>query len=154
MGLGEIESGSGVALLAPLMRDPVLDVRLTALWAIGEIEAHDSVDVVAPALKDPDPAVRRMAAWALGEIESSAAVGILTPLLRDPEDDVRTIAAWALGEIESASPCRRWRPCATIGPLGASRGPVGNRQHRRPPLRWALSAGPLPRRGHDQRYAR
>ena len=29
--------------------DPVLDVRLTALWAFGEIEAHDSVDVVAPA---------------------------------------------------------------------------------------------------------
>lgn len=95
--------GRMVGALVVALRDPNLEVRMTAAQALGSLDDPRAVDALLEALRsDADAGVRKMAAWALGEIESPRGVAGLSQAVRsDGSIEVRAMAAWALGEIES-----------------------------------------------------
>lgn len=99
---GEAEADAkAVAALIEALRDPVADVRRSAVHALGELDDPEAVAALSEVLrKDEDAEVRKMAAWALGEIEDPAAIPALGEAVRgDRSAEVRKMAAWALGEI-------------------------------------------------------
>ena len=51
------------------LKDPDIDVRVAAAWALGEIESPLALDGLKAAQQDASGSVRRAATWALRQID-------------------------------------------------------------------------------------
>ncbi|HEX6745808.1 MAG TPA: HEAT repeat domain-containing protein [Longimicrobium sp.] len=96
--------GTALARLVATLRDPVAQVRVSAVQALGSMSGLDprSVAALIEALRtDQDETVRTTAAWALGQIENRTATpALVSAMTGDRSVSVRRTAAWALGQME------------------------------------------------------
>jgi HEAT repeat protein len=65
-----------VPYLAPLLKDPDVDVRVSAAWALGQIESAEAIPALEAAEADESAAVRRAVRWALGQIDDDRSVRV------------------------------------------------------------------------------
>jgi beta-lactamase regulating signal transducer with metallopeptidase domain/HEAT repeat protein len=93
-------SSVAVEALSAALRDPNIEVRQTAAWALGNVGSRAAVEPLAAALSDQNAEMRKRAAWALGNLDLKQAPPALMNLLKDNDPETREIAAWALYEIE------------------------------------------------------
>lgn len=85
-----------IDILARLVRDRELSVRVAAISGLGNLRDREARDMVLEATRDGDPEVRRTAVMALVEAEADAEA--IRPLLSDPDMWVRLHAVRALGK--------------------------------------------------------
>jgi HEAT repeat protein len=90
---------SRIAVLRPLLKDPVSEVRSAAAGAIEKLEAISSVDEILATLKTGDMGARIGAIFALGEIGGEKVLPPLVYCARRPEVDIRSAAAAVLGKL-------------------------------------------------------
>jgi HEAT repeat protein len=90
---------SAVDGLIVALKDPDVDVRCQAAWALGRTRKTRAVDPLIEAMADA-AAVRRQAVRALGEIGDPRAVPALTAALKDEDPRVRRYASKALARIK------------------------------------------------------
>jgi HEAT repeat protein len=111
-GLADVERAIGEILidrehpdaperLVPLLQDPRLGVRLSALNSLREIGARGKGEAIIPLLQDPEPSIRQSAVEALAEFGVSNASARLIPLLKDKEVVVRSKTALTLSKLKS-----------------------------------------------------
>ena len=133
-----VHGKAAVPTLCKLLKDPDVDVRLTATGCLSfGPGASDAVAALIEALGDSSSHVRGSAARALGEMGPAAApaVSVLIERLSDFDQDVRSRAAYALGSVgpaakaaiptllpmldEGATPqFDPWIPCSAAWALG------------------------------------
>jgi HEAT repeat protein len=98
------EAASALPILSAGLKDPGVDVRIAAAWALSQIAPStntSTIKTLGEALSDTSPKVRSLAAVALSQI-GPRAVEVMPQLiasLYDPVDYVRAPAADSLGKI-------------------------------------------------------
>jgi len=100
--LRAISSGSGEvdpALVAPLLRDPELDVQNPAIELLCRSKHPDTVRHLVEVLKDESEGARRAAVEVLNVVGDESSVKFLLKAIRDADWWVRSRAADALGKI-------------------------------------------------------
>jgi HEAT repeat protein len=98
------EAASALTILSAGLKDPNVEVRIAAAWALSQIAPStnaSSLKALGDALSDTSPKVRSLAAVALRQVGPKAVDVIqqLIATLNDPVDFVRAPAADALGKI-------------------------------------------------------
>jgi peptidyl-prolyl cis-trans isomerase B (cyclophilin B) len=113
VALVEFRQGEGAAqaaqALTTALRDPEIEVRRHAMWAIYRGFARSAgAAVVTGALGDPDEVVRIEAARALGRFQDPALIAAIRPLLGDPSWRVQEQAAETLRVLQGQKPSDSW----------------------------------------------
>ena len=85
-------------LLAGLLRDPVEDVVVEALYAVGHLRVGSTPEIAAFA-RHVSERIRRATAHALGGRDEPSSIDALCVLTADVDSDVRDWATFALGTL-------------------------------------------------------
>ncbi len=94
--LGRMQEPSDAAKLIPLLKDPNVDVRQEAIFALGQIGNRDAVAPLIAARAGAHPEDLVLIAEALGKLGGDAAIVALDDLQRDFSTPVRVNAALGL----------------------------------------------------------
>ncbi len=92
-GLKLINDQRVIIAAAPLIQDPVADIRKATLTLMAETGHPSAVEAIATALEDDDPTVRRSAIQALLSLKRKEAVGVLADYAKKEQDQELSNAA-------------------------------------------------------------
>ncbi len=102
--MGDSGNRNLISDIFPLLKDPIPNVRATAVYALGRLKAAEHGSrIEEPLAEDEHVVVRRYAATALGEIRSAKHLAGLRAALRDPDEQVRKSAERSIRLIENPS---------------------------------------------------
>jgi HEAT repeat protein len=79
--LGDLKDPRGVAILAPLLKDP--DVSYVVPWSLGQIGDRSAIPPLIGSLNDPNPSLRVLAIHALVDLKATESLPRLRQLLDD-----------------------------------------------------------------------
>ena len=92
--LGAQQVQKGIPALRMALRDPVLEVRVKAIWALGMLRAKRAMRDLLPLLRDPERRVRQTTAWALMQVEEPEAIPALRVAFKMEKD------VWVQGDLK------------------------------------------------------
>jgi HEAT repeat protein len=105
--LGSTGDPATIRSLSPLLHDPSLAIRVSALGGLlkygGDAEAPRTREQLAALVEASDPEERLMAAGLLRDVASAGLYRSLRPLLEDANISVRAVAMEAAGQLKDAA---------------------------------------------------